>query len=115
MSLPAARSLRGLVLGLIPLVMIGTVLASAPAQAQRVAPSFFGMHDATIASGSLPGVSVGSIRLWDTGTAWSQLETSAGQFDFSALDTAVDSARNAGLRPLLVLGQTPQFYASRPK
>src|SRR5436853_514364 len=41
-------------------------------------------------------------------------ETSPGQFDWGALDTAVSAAANAGARPLLVLGQTPVFHASRP-
>lgn len=116
MSLPAHRSgLRALVLGLVPLLVTGTLLVSAPAQAQRVTPSFFGMHDANIAGGSVPGVTVGSVRLWDTGTSWRHIETSPGQFDFTALDAAVAAARNAGLRPMVVLGQTPAFYASKPK
>ncbi|MDI6910891.1 hypothetical protein [Nocardioides sp.] len=116
MSLPTPRSgLRALVLGLVPLLMIGTLLVSSPAQAQRVSPSFFGMHDANIAGGSLPAVTVGSVRLWDTGTAWRQIEKRPGRFDFRALDTAVNTALNAGLRPMVVLGQTPRFYASKPK
>ncbi|WP_296604005.1 hypothetical protein [Nocardioides sp.] len=107
--------MRAVLLGLIPLLMVGASLVSAPAQAQRVSPDFFGMHDANIAGGSVPGVAVGSVRLWDTGTAWSQIEKKRGRFDFTALDTAVNTARNAGLRPLVVLGQTPRFYASKPK
>lgn len=113
-SLVHRSGLRALVLALVPLLMVGTVLTAGPAQAQRVAPDFFGMHDADIARGSLPGVAVGSVRLWDTGTAWSQIETSPGEFDFTALDAAVDAARAAGLRPLVVLGQTPRFHASDP-
>ncbi|CAI9403322.1 hypothetical protein HIDPHFAB_03957 [Nocardioides sp. T2.26MG-1] len=116
MSLPAHRSgLRAVLLGLIPLLMVGASLVSAPAQAQRVSPDFFGMHDANIAGGSVPGVTVGSVRLWDTGTSWRQIEKRPGRFDFRALDKAVNTARDAGLRPMIVLGQTPRFHASKPK
>ena len=90
-----------------------------PAQAHRIERSFFGMHDKQIVAGSTPKVPLGSIRLWDTGTSWRQIETSPPiltlpQFDWSKLDAAVRHARNAGLRPLVVLGQTPRFYASDP-
>jgi hypothetical protein len=57
---------------------------------------------------------VGSIRLWDSGVIWRQIERSNGVFDFSRLDAAVDTARSHGARVLLVLGQTPRFHASRP-
>jgi len=102
------------------------VTVSAPANAQKVTPTFFGMHDSQIANGSTPKVALGSIRLWDSGTTWREIETQAptppllpGQptvyhYDFSKLDAAVANAQNAGLRPMIVLGQTPQFYATDP-
>jgi len=52
--------------------------------------------------------------LWDTGTNWRDVETSPGHYDFTTLDRAVETARAAGVRPVLVLGQTPSFYASDP-
>lgn len=114
MFFSAPRSaLRALVaLGLAPVLILGTLLAAAPAQAQRVKPDFFGMHDTWITNGWVPTVRTGSTRLWDTGTAWRQIETEPNEWDWSKLDKAVDTARAAGIRPLLVLGQTPSFYAT---
>ena len=100
-------------------------LGVGPADAQKVGPSFFGMHDQHVADGSLPTVSAGAVRLWDTGTTWKDVETTAPtpatlltpvvrHYDFGRLDAAVQNARAAGLRPLVVLGQTPVYYASSP-
>lgn len=84
------------------------------AQAQRIAPSYFGMHDSGVATGVTSDRRARLGQAVDSGTAWRQIETSPGTFDFTALDTAVATAEAAGVRPLLVLGQTPQFYAQRP-
>lgn len=91
-----------------------SVLATAPAEAKWIRPGFFGMHDQQISSGSMPTVSLGSVRLWDSATSWRQIETSPGVFSWGTTDGAVNHAIDAGLRPLLVLGQTPSFYASDP-
>lgn len=91
--------------------------AEAPADASRggrVSPAFFGMHDGRITQGLTPE-GAGALRLWDSGTSWRDLETSPGQFTWDSLDTAVEAAEAAGARPLLVLGQTPAFHATRPK
>ncbi|MFA6299377.1 MAG: hypothetical protein WC642_09425 [Nocardioides sp.] len=78
-------------------------------------PTFFGMHESRVAQGVAPGVPVGALRFWDTGTSWVNLETGPGQFTWGPLDTAVATAEAAGARPLLVLGQNPTFHASRPE
>lgn len=116
MSLTAHRAaFRALTaLGLVPALLLGTLLVSPPAQAQRIKPVFFGMHDSRVASGSLTELPIGSIRLWDTGTAWRQIETAPGVFDFTAVDRAVETARLRRVRPMIVLGQTPRFHAQRP-
>jgi hypothetical protein len=124
-----ARPVRRIgLLALLAFTLIATlVTVSAPAHAQKVKAPFFGMHDTQIVNGSVPTVKVGSIRLWDTGTRWVDIETQAptspllpGQpvqrhYDgIGKLDAAVTNAQNAGLRPLVVLGQTPSYYASAP-
>ena len=77
-------------------------------------PTFFGMHDGRAALGLAPDAAVGALRFWDSGTSWLHLEVSPGQFTWGPLDTQVDVAEAAGARPLLVLGQTPVFHASKP-
>lgn len=105
-------------LALIPGLAVALIVTSfgltSPAQAQKIRSDFFGMHDSQISGGSVPTVRLGSIRLWDSGTAWRQIETAPGMFDWSTVDAAVENARAAGLRPMLVLGQTPQFHADNP-
>ena len=56
----------------------------------------------------------GSIRLWDSGVTWKQLQPSRGTFTFSALDAQVAEANRAGKDIIMVLGVTPQWAASRP-
>lgn len=104
----------GAISGLVTALVVGVLAIAAPAQAGKVKPEFFGMHSRTITGGTLPGVEIGAIRLWDSGVSWRQIETSDNNFTFSTLDRIVNNARAAGVRPLIVLGQTPQFHAEKP-
>lgn len=115
MSATLARlSVRTFVaLGVVGLTL-GTLALGSPAEA-KVRPTFFGIHDSGISSGDVPRVATGAIRLWDSGTSWREIETSRGVFDWSRLDAAVANARTHGLRPMIVLGQTPRFYARHPR
>ena len=103
-----------LIAGLASVMVAASLSFTAPAHAQKIRPVFFGMHDSWISGGSVPGVRTGATRLWDTGTEWRKIETAPGVFDWSTVDAAVNTARGAGLRPMLVLGQTPQFHAQDP-
>jgi hypothetical protein len=106
-------SARALALAL-TLGLAVTLLPAQPSSAavQRTGNRFFGMTDNDPTS--WPDAKVGSIRLWDTGVTWRQIETSPGVFDFSVLDAQVATARANGARPLLVLGMTPRFHAKNP-
>lgn len=86
----------------------------ADASPTRIDAEFFGMHDGQVASGAVPDVPIGSIRLWDAGTTWRQIELAPGSFSWATLDRAVEAAEEAGARPVLVLGQTPVFHAEDP-
>ena len=98
--------------------------AETPAPAQPTSPgssasgpirsTFFGMHDGRVTLGVVPPAPVGALRFWDSGTNWRDLEPARGQFAWGGLDTAVAAAEKAHARPLLVLGQSPTFYASKP-
>lgn len=103
---------------LVPLLAAGLFLSlltfAAPAEAKRVDPAFFGMHDTRISGGTLTTLPIGSVRLWDTGTAWRDIEKRKGRFNLGTLRTAVRTAREAGVRPMVVLGQTPRFHATKP-
>ncbi len=112
--LPARTMLRRL-LAVLAAVALGTMLVpatSASAASPRITAPFFGMHDGDPVS--WPTSPVGSIRLWDSGVTWKQIETQPGVFDFTRLDAQVAAAHAQSASILLVLGQTPKFYSTRP-
>ncbi|CAB5037708.1 MAG: hypothetical protein F2923_03475 [Actinobacteria bacterium] len=56
----------------------------------------------------------GALRLWDNGTAWSQIETSKGNFKWKNLDGALANAESKGMKDvLMVLGTTPTWAAAK--
>lgn len=75
-----------------------------------VRPATFGV---TLNSntGAMPSFRVGSVRFWDSGTRWADLEPRRGVFRFTALDRLVDGAGRAGEPALLTLGGTPGWAA----
>jgi hypothetical protein len=78
-------------------------------------PAFFGMHDSKPLGASWPKGAVGSLRIWDAGVAWNQVETTPGRYDFGRLDAIVRAARKHQAQSLIVLGQTPVFHSLRPQ
>jgi hypothetical protein len=88
--------------------------AAAPVPPGALGPEFFGMHDSDPVGASWPEAPVGALRVWDSGTVWSQVETAPGSYDFTRLDEIVKTARSRDAQALIVLGQTPTFHASKP-
>jgi hypothetical protein len=101
-------------------ILAATLLPSTgaqAAQAPKISRAFFGQTDSNpigTSPAGWPRGTVGSIRLWDDGTAWNQIERTKNHFDFSRVDAIVATARTKHARALLVLGQTPRFWSSRP-
>ncbi len=78
----------------------------------HVTHRYFGLHDASMhAYGHLP---FGSLRLWDAGVAWDDVETAPNVFDWSRLDAYVSAAQAHDVQVTLVLAMTPSFYADSP-
>ena len=88
--------------------------ALAPAEANniRIAHRLFGVHDASLLSHG--NIHDGSIRLWDVGVQWRDIEKSPGVYDFTRLDQIVTSAQAAHEDVTMVLAMTPSFYATVP-
>lgn len=80
----------------------------------KIGSDFFGVHDSDPLGAAWPQAPVGSLRVWDAGAAWNQIETSPGVFDFTRLDAIVSAARSHNADTLIVLGQTPAFHATSP-
>ncbi|NHC14076.1 GH39 family glycosyl hydrolase [Motilibacter deserti] len=92
------------------------LVAALPASAATVTvpKAYFGMHQSSVSSGVFPGAPVGAVRLWDVGAQWRDVEPSRGTWDFTKLDRAVTTSRAKGAQPMIVLGQTPTWAASKP-
>ena len=97
--------------GVLPLVSSS---ASGFPTGSRVSPNFFGVHDSTpTGPNGWPLASIGTIRLWDAGVTWRDIEKTKGRYDFTLLDAIVRQANLKHAETLIVLGQTPRFYASK--
>jgi hypothetical protein len=116
--LPAyARVLAIALTALLAVALLPAQSASAKAKGKLVPRQFFGLHDSDLTvwpqvTKGWSGARAGAVRLWDSGTAWRELETSPGVFDFSRLDAQVQAANRHNAEVTLVLGQTPEFQAS---
>jgi hypothetical protein len=76
--------------------------------------SLFGLHVKDAQLGVWPSIEFGSIRLWDNGTAWTNIETSQGVFDWTNLDNAVTIANQKGMSDILmVLSGTPAWATNQ--
>ena len=61
-----------------------------------------------------PTISFGGLRLWDTGTAWSQVNTADGLYDWTNLDSWVQDGQSHGVDLLYNLARTPSWASSNP-
>jgi hypothetical protein len=61
-----------------------------------------------------PQETFSSLRLWDTGTAWSDINTGPGQYDWTAVDGWMQAASQNHVGILFTLGLTPQWASSDP-
>jgi uncharacterized protein (TIGR03437 family) len=62
-----------------------------------------------------PQASFGTLRLWDSGTAWTSLEPVKGVWNWEPLDEWVNAAEAHGVKQiLLTLGQSPAWASSQP-
>jgi Putative Ig domain len=53
-----------------------------------------------------------SVRLWDDGIKWGQLNTANGVYNWTGLDNWLDRAASANMDVLYTFGDTPQFAAA---
>jgi hypothetical protein len=93
------------------------VVVLPPQPLGAIPPTFFGVHDHGPngeAPDGWPKGPVGSLRAWDAGVTWRDVETTPGVYTFERLDAMVDTAEEHDADLLIVLGQTPVFHADRP-
>jgi len=86
--------------------------AATAADPNGVKPGLVGMHVEGEEVEAWPSAPFGALRLWDNGTAWSQIETSPGVYKWDNLEGALANASSKGMKDiLLVLGTTPAWNA----
>jgi polysaccharide biosynthesis protein PslG len=82
--------------------------------ADGVQPSLVGMHVEGAEAGAWPSAPFGALRLWDNGTAWSQIELEPGVYKWDNLEGILDNAQSKGMTDvLMVLGTTPEWNAKK--
>ena len=108
---------RALTAVLLSLTVAATGIAvAAPASAGGpVDDTQYGMHVPQISQGETTTVPDGTIRLWDSGVAWGQVEQAKGKYWWNGMDAAIANANAQNLKILYVLGSTPKWAASNTK
>jgi hypothetical protein len=84
----------------------------AAVQTVKVDPRMFGVHDAHLTS--LNHRSTRSIRLWDTGTTWPEVQPTATTWTFSRLDQVVAAAWRNHTEVTFVAALTPTWALAHP-
>src|SRR5437868_13687971 len=103
---------------LVTIVLVASVVAlgCAPASATdvRVHRALFGVHEAS--EYSFETIHEGSVRLWDVGVQWRDVETheDGKRYDWARLDSLVADAQAAGAEVTMVVAGTPRFYSKNP-
>lgn len=88
---------------------------SAAVDPNAVQPSMVGLHIEGAEGGAWASAPFGALRLWDNGTAWSQIELAKGEFKWDNLDGAIATSESRGLTDILyVIGTTPAWAAADP-
>ncbi|PKG23715.1 GH39 family glycosyl hydrolase [Niallia nealsonii] len=80
----------------------------------QISSTYFGMHiqnpnNYSLHSNTMGNLGYGSVRFWDTGTKWLNLEPQKGKYDFKKLDQLVSAALDNNQEILLTLGQPPSW------
>ncbi|MDO9485238.1 MAG: beta-galactosidase [Actinomycetota bacterium] len=92
----------------------GGATAAPTAEADLVPASLVGLQIEGVEVEAWSSAPFGALRLWDNGTAWSQIEPSKGDFQWKNLDGALANAKSKGMDDILmVLGTTPTWAASK--
>jgi len=94
-------------------LLVGT--APPASAATSVDDTAFGLHVPRISTGVVPTVPYGTVRLWDSGVTWGQVEQRRGKYWWVGLDRAVGAANAQGAEIMYVLGSTPTWAASNKR
>ena len=109
---PTMRPTRRAITAVISsLALVGTTVVAMPAAqaANPTPPNAFGMHIPQVSQGERPNANIGSVRLWDSGVAWGQVQQKKNVFWWNGMDAAIQNANAQNMSILYVLGSTPKW------
>lgn len=82
---------------------------------QPIPSTYNGMSSIGVAAWTpWPAVPFATLRMWNTGTRWNQVETSRGAYNWSKMDSVVNLARSKGADVIYTFGGTPRWASSQP-
>jgi hypothetical protein len=93
------------------------LVVSGSARGQEILSTFFGLHIDWMNT-PWPNMTFGAQRFWDSYTGWAQINTAPGVFDWSIMDTRVNTSLANNVDILFDLARTPmwaQCASSNPK
>ncbi len=89
-----------------------TSTESSTVEVDGVSPTIVGMHIEGAEGGAWAAAPFGALRMWDNGTAWSQIELAKGEFKWGNIDGLLENAASKGMTDIMmVLGTTPEWAA----
>ena len=92
-----------------------TTASDAPADQEvvdGVPATLVGMHIEGAEGGAWAAAPFGALRMWDNGTAWSQIEIAKGEFKWGNIDGLIENTASKGMTDIMmVLGTTPEWAA----
>jgi len=102
---------RALTATLASAALIGSTIVAAPMAAADgpVSSNQFGMHIPALSQGERPNANIGTVRLWDSGVAWGQVQQKKNVFWWNGMDAAIANANAQGMSITYVLGSTPKW------
>jgi len=102
-----------LILSPVSLAVSAATPTPTPVLTPRSAPisaAFFGMDVNHLLAGTpWPTLSFGTLRLWDTGTLWGNLNPSQGTYSWANLDSQIALAKSNNVGILYTFGGTPAW------
>src|SRR5712671_2572721 len=93
-------------------LLLGIVCFSLAATAQQQCPMGMETHYAPSTFYTLTGNGICHLRLWDTRTAWIDLEPSNGVYNWTALDAMLSEANKLGADVMYTFGKVPGWATS---
>ena len=92
------------------------LLATSTAGQQQVPSVFFGMtmHAGVVARQPWPPIKFGTLRLWDAGTRWLDINPKPGLYDWTTFDRWLDAARAHNIEVLFTFGGIPTWASGDP-